>query len=647
MTYQTLFSPTELGPVTLENRIMSSGHQTTLVEDYLPTEQFFAYHRARAEGGAGLIILEAHAVHESGLLHSHTIDASSDEIVNAYRPFAEDIHDHGTKLFCQLFHAGRERYTGEYAPPATSSSATPTERLHVVPRPLETDEVWEIIDFYADAAVRMDRAGLDGVEIVGSHSYLPAQFWNPNLNDRDDEFGGDRAARCRFTVEIADQVRERTSDDFAVGVRLSAEEKNEHGLSVEDTLPIIEDIDDRTNLDYWSVVVGSSATHRGCSYIVPPSTETESVVATPGEAVSAVVDAPLILTSRIDHPEKGESLVADGPADVVGMTRAMIADPDMGRKAAEGREAEILPCVACNQGCIGRYQEGLPIRCTMNPVTGREVEYRDLDTVDEPGTIVVVGGGPAGLVAASTAGKRGHDVTLYEAADELGGQIRQYEDLEHRGAFDEWVRTMRGELDRQGVDVRLGERFDPATASASVDQFLLATGADGRIPDIPIADDTDVVPAVAVFEDPERLGQSVLISDWDGNWAALDLAVTLPPTHEIEIVTSAYSPGESVQQYRQNKLLGKLDERGVELTPHHRVREVGTDEVVIENLYNESTKPRRDVDTVVFAHPGDANYELYRSLDAAGHATTRVGDCWAPRSLDEAVWEGFEAAVEF
>ncbi|MFB6220909.1 MAG: FAD-dependent oxidoreductase [Halolamina sp.] len=646
MTHQKLFSPTSLGPVDLRNRVMSSGHQTTLVEDYLPTEEFIAYHRARAEGGAGLIVLEAHAVHESGLLTDHTIDASREAIVDAYQPFVEAIHDEGTKLFCQLFHGGRERYAGDYAPPAPAPSDVPTERLQVVPRPMRTDEVWEMIEAYADAAARMERAGLDGVEIVGSHSYLPAQFWNPALNDRDDAFGGDRAARCRFTVEIVERIRERVTDEFAVGIRLSAEEKHDHGLSLEETLPIVQHLDNAVEFDYWSVVVGSSSTHRGCSYIVPPATKDERVVQTPGEAVSAVVDAPLVLTSRIDTPAKGDQLVAEGPADVVGMTRALIADPEMPRKARSGNEADILPCVACNQGCIGRYQEGLPIRCTMNPVTGRETEFRSLPPVDDALSVAVVGGGPAGMVAAATAGERGHDVTLFEQAETLGGQVSAYADLDHRGAFDTWIDRTARRLDESDVDVRLGHRFDPAADAEGFESYVLATGAEARAPSVPIDDAAHTLSAADALADPESVGGHVVVSDWDGNWAALDVAVTLADDHDVELVTSAYTAGESVQQYRQNQLLGRLDEADATLTPHHRLGEVTADGVVLENLFSETERRRTGVDTVVFAHGGDAEYRLARELTAAGHDVEQVGDCWAPRSLDEAVWEGFAAAVE-
>lgn len=641
----TLLESAELGPVELSNRIMSSGHQTTLVEDYRPTEAFFDYHLARARGGVGLVVLEAHAVHESGLLTAHTIDASRESLVNDYQGFPAAMREAGCRVFAQLFHGGRERYAGEYAPPAVSASDAPTARLRVVPRPLETDEVREIIDAYVDAATRMERAGFDGVEIVGSHSYLPAQFWSPKVNDRTDAYGGSRAARCRFTTEIIQRVRERTGDGFAVGVRLSAEERSPDGLSFDETLPIITHIDGAVDVDYWSVVVGSSSSRRGSSYIVPPATESSEVVRTPAAAIDRAVDPPVIVTSRLDTPETAARAVEENGAEVVGMTRALIADPALPRKLRDGETDDVTPCVACNQGCIGRYQEGLPIRCTVNPVTGRETDHLDLDSAADPREVLVIGGGPAGLVAAATAAARGHDVTLAEADDRLGGQVRAYADLDHRGRFGDWIDTLTRRLDDRGVTVRTGERVDPADVrAADPDAVVLATGAAGRIPDVPIDGSVATRTAREALADPPT--GDVLVSDWDGNHAALDAAVAVDDAGgNVEIVTAAETAGANVQQYVRNSLLGELSERGVALSPNRRVTAVRDGAAVVEHELT-GARERRPVDAVAFAHRGEADYGSFRALRGNGVDLHRVGDCWAPRSLDEAVREGFDAGID-
>lgn len=647
MGLSTLFSPTNLGPVRLRNRIMSSGHQTTLVENYLPTEDFFQYHLARARGGVGLVVLEAHAVHESGLLTDYTIDASDDALIPSYRQFTKEMHTAGSRVFVQLFHGGREVYEGKYAPPAPAPSDVPTDRLHVIPRPMTTEEVYEMIEAYADAAIRLESAGIDGVEVVGSHGYLPAQFWSSHVNDRTDEFGGNLSNRCRFTTEIVRQIEERTSDDFAVGIRLSAEERHKNGLSLEETLPIIEEIDTTVEVDYWSVVVGSSSSHRSCRYIVPPAMNDATLVRNPGEAVADIVDVPLILTSRIDTPEVAEKMLAEGPADVVGMTRAHIADPELPNKVQKGDTADVTPCVACNQGCIGRYQDGLPIRCTINPVTGREAKYGQIDSVDQTKSILVVGGGPAGLVVSTTAASRGHNVTLVEKTGRLGGQVQLYDDLNHRGRYERWIDVLTHRLNEHNVDVGLHTTFDPGMLDEyDVDEVVLATGSRGRIPDIPI-DDATVLTARAALREPDRVAGSVLISDWEGNEAALDVSTLLVNAgHEVEVISAAYTAGEAAQQYIQNDLLGDLDAAGATLTPNHRVSHVSGTEVTIENIHTDQPKTRTGVDTVVFAHGGKADYGIFEQMVKYDIPIHRIGDCWAPRSLDEAVWEAFETAVE-
>lgn len=650
MKHEQLFEYTQLGPIALQNRIMSSGHQTTLVHDYLPTEGFFAYHLARARGGTGLVVLEAHAVHESGLLTDHTIDASRDAIVEKYAPFVQEMHAEDTRMVAQLFHGGRERYAGEYAPPSPSSSDKPTDRLHVIPRPMETSEVYEMIKAYVQAAERMEAAGLDGVEVVGSHNYLPAQFWSPKVNDRDDEFGGNIESRCRFTTEVISRIRDRTDDGFGVGLRLSAEEKSEQGLTFDEMLPIVEQIDGESAPDYWSIVVGSSSTQQGCSYIVPPATESETVTRSPGAVINETVDAPIIVTSRINTPQKACRMVEETGAAVVGMTRALIADPELPTKTKSGDEQSILPCVACNQGCIGRYQEGLPIRCTVNPVTGREATFEELPNAESERSVLVVGGGPAGLVAASTAAERGHNVTLVEATASLGGKVSAYGGLEHRGRYEEWIAYLSRQLDENGVTVELNTAFTPEDCKQyDPDAVVLATGATGRIPEIPIAEGMQTYSAVEALskEDTFTEGERVIISDWEGSEAALDMAAEAASAGaDVEVVTTAYSPGESVQQYILNQLLGKLYEAGVTFTPHHRVNAVGEDTVDIKNVFNDDMDQRSGQDTVVFSHRGEADYETYRVIAERDLEVQRVGDCWAPRSLDEAVWEGFKTATE-
>lgn len=650
MQYEALLRPARLGPIRLRNRIMSSAHQTTLVRDNRPTEAFFSYHLARAAGGVGLVVLEAHAVDESGLRSDHTLDASSEAIVDAYRPFAREIREEGARLFVQLLHAGREIYDSEYAPPPPAPSAVPTERHHAIPRPLETAEVYDLIDAFANAADRLTVAGVDGVEIGCSHGYLPAQFWSPHTNRREDEFGGDLRARCRFTTQIVDRVRGHVGDDLAVGIRFSAEERHQRGLTFDETLRVVEHIDDAVDLDYWSAVVGSSSTYRSCNYIVPPATTDDAIVTSPGAVLRGTVDPPVIITSRIDTPEKGDAAVRNGMADVVGMTRALIADPDLPRKIESGARANVTPCVACNQGCIGRYQQGLPIRCTVNPVTGRERDYRDLAPVDVPKDVLIVGGGPAGMMAASTAAQRGHNVTLVEAADRLGGQVLAYADLAHRGRFEEWIDVLSRRVDDAGVDVHLGTRFEADDLDAyAPDVVVLATGARGRAPDIPVAERATTATAIEALQRPAAVASGrIVISDWDGNAAALDVAAVLCDHDEVtavEVVTTAYTPGEAVQQYVRNSMLGELYDAGVTFTPHHRVSRVGNDSVELTNVFTETVVSRPEADGVVFSHAGEAEYALFRSLRTRDVALHRVGDCWAPRTLDEATWEGYRTVV--
>src|SRR4051794_4254736 len=352
MAYPLLLAPLQIGPVEIQNRIVSTAHQTTLVADGLPTEDFVAYHAARAQGGAGLICIEATAVHPSGLLTGHTIAGYDPRVVERLARVAEVVHAGGTRLFAQLFHGGREQIDLPPRAPAVAPSAVPSQRFKVEPRALSTGEIEEIVEHHALVAGHAAAAGLDGVELCASHGYLPTQFLSERTNRRVDGWGGDAERRLRYVREALQAMRRGGGASMAIGIRLSADEALPEGRHVPQTGEILQTLAGEGLIDYASVVIGDSASYVGSAWIVPPPPVPRDVMREPAQALRAGLAVPLIATSRIHEPGEAEALLASGAADAVGMTRALIADPELPRRLAEGREESRILCTGCNQGCI-------------------------------------------------------------------------------------------------------------------------------------------------------------------------------------------------------------------------------------------------------------------------------------------------------
>ena len=266
-----LFSPLAIGGLTVKNRILSTAHMTTLVTGGVPTDDLVAYHEARAAGGAGLIVLEVAAVHETAIFTSHTISAVDDDCIPGYARIAEAVHAHGCKVFGQLFHPGREIIESPdgSAPVSYAPSEVPNERFHVMPMPMPPALIAEIVAGYGDAALRMKRAGLDGVEIVASHGYLPSQFLNPRVNLRTDGYGGGAANRLRLLREIVADIRAKVGAGTVIGMRISGDEIGHEGLTVDEAVEACAALDRDGELDYFNVIAGSSATLAGSVHIVP------------------------------------------------------------------------------------------------------------------------------------------------------------------------------------------------------------------------------------------------------------------------------------------------------------------------------------------------------------------------------------------
>ena len=627
-----LLSPLEIGPVTLRNRIVSSSHQTTLVHDHLPTDDFVAYQHARAAGETGLIIMEAVAVAPSGLLTAHTLGGYLDAIVEGYRRVAAPVQREGCRLFVQLFHGGREQIASAPRPPAVSSSALPSARYHTEPRALRTEEVEALIASYARCAELAAAAGLDGIEVTAAHGYLGEQFFRPEYNLRTDRYG----EPTRFVGDVLRAVR-AAAPGLALGVRLSADSAAARAVA-----PALAEL-----VDYVHLAIGDSSTFDGCTGIAPPPPTPQDLI---GELTAPFrLGRPLIATTRVLDPGHADAMVADGVADAFGMTRALITDPDLPRKVRTGAGDRILRCIGCN-ACIAHYHAETPIRCSMNPRTGRELTLPAARAVaaERASRVVVVGGGPAGLAAAAEAGSAGHAVVLLERSDVIGGQVAVAgSSPAHAEQAASLAANYTSLLGEAGVEVRLGVDADAdAVTALDPDLVVLATGA-RPAPARQSLDDLPVIDAWDVLDGSERPTGRVVVSDWGGDPVALDCAEVLAAAGcQVTLAVGAVMPGETVHQYARNQYLGRLARAGVEILDRHGLVAASGGSVEFANVFAPELRTTVAADVLVLSHGRVPDATLYEPLSAAlgARAVICAGDCCSPRGLEEAILEGTLAA---
>jgi len=646
-SFPALLSHITIGGMTLRNRIVSTGHETHLNEQGKIGDAMIAYHEARAKGGAGLIVTEVALVHSSAVFVADPIRVDTDECIPGYSRLAKAIHQHDTGLIAQLFHPGREMLASEdgTAPVSYSASATPNERFHVMPRPMPCEMITQITAAYGDAARRMQTAGLDGVEIVGSHGYLPAQFLNPHVNKREDDYGGSLVNRTRFIREIIEDIRRKTDPGFVVGLRLSGDELSHEGVDQSEMLDACETIAAAKQLDYFSVVAGSSATLAGSIHIAPPMFQEVGYTAPLGQCIRERTGLTTIITGRINQPQDAEKIIASGQADMCGMTRAMICDPQIGSKAKAGRTDDIRACIGCNQACIGHFHDGYPISCIQNPISGRETRLGEVPPISGKRRIMVIGGGPAGMKAAAVAAERGHDVTLFEREAQLGGQARLAQLLPHRAEFGGIITNLTRELELSGVDVRKGVAVDEALIREyTADAIILATGAIPRWPDFEGRDDAHVVDAWQVLRGQVAIGNSVVVADWRADWIGIGVAELLAQKgHSVRLAVNGYMPGQTIQMYVRDASIGRLHSLGVQTIPYMRLFGADENSVYLQHIMNSEPVICESVDTLVLCQghiPDNTIETVVRKLGIEFHLT---GDCISPRTAEEAVLEGLLA----
>ncbi|QHG85513.1 FAD-binding protein (plasmid) [Rhodococcus rhodochrous] len=646
--FPKLFSPLRIGKTTIKNRIVSSGHDTGMSVAGNVSDQLVAYHRARAVGGTGLIVMQVSGVHETAQYTTHMLMATDDSAIAGFRRIAEAVHPYDCKVFAQIFHPGREIMESlDGSRPVTYSASNAfNDRFHSVPAVMPTALIKEVIEGFADSAERMLKGGLDGAEIVASHGYLPAQFLNPRLNDRTDEYGGSAENRLRFLREVIVAVRERVGDDFVVGLRISGDEMSEDGLVLDETVQVCSALNDDGHLDYISVVAGTSATLGGSVHIVPPMTQTTGYTAPIAGKIKDVVDIPVMVAGRINQPQDAELILANGQADACAMTRALICDPEMPNKAELGQVDDIRACIGCNQACIGHHHAGYPISCIQRPETGRELVYDLPNPVVRRKSVMVIGGGPAGLKAATVAAQRGHAVTLYEAGRRVGGQVLLAERLPGRAEFGGAITNLIAESQRSGVQIVTGTQVDTALIrDKAPDTVILATGSTPRAPSIEIADDPVVLEARDVVNGADVPSGRIVIADWRCDWIGLGVARMLAERgRKVTLCVDGYMAGEMLQQYVRDEMLSAAHEAGVEVIPNVSVMGIDEDTVYLQHRLSGQPVMVDDVAATVFSLGPIPNNGLQAQIADLGIDVTAIGDCLAPRTVEEAVLEGLKAA---
>jgi 2,4-dienoyl-CoA reductase-like NADH-dependent reductase (Old Yellow Enzyme family)/thioredoxin reductase len=645
-TYPRLFTPLKIGPCTIKNRIVSSGHDTVMIEHGEITDQLVAYHEARAAGGTGLIIMQVAGVHHTARYTAHVLMAIDDTCIPGYRRVAETVHAFGTKLFGQLFHPGREVMESQdgSSPVALAPSAVPNERFHVMPRALTRSLIAEIIDGYSSAAARLAQAGLDGVEIVASHGYLPSQFLNPNVNRREDGYGGSPENRLRFLREIVEAVRDCVGSQIVVGVRISEIEHDPNGLPEDVALATCEAIAASGLVDYLSVTVGTSATLAGSDHIVPAMNIPNAYTAPAAAKVRDLVDIPVFVAGRINQPQEAERLLVAGQADACIMNRALICDPTFPALAESGHGDEMRACIACNQACIGHFHAGYPISCIQRPETGRELQYGRVHRAARARRVMVVGAGPGGMKAAVVAAARGHEVTLYERSGRPGGQVLLAERLPERAEFGGAATNLLAEVERSSVKVVLHTEVDRAMVEAEEPDFVVvATGARPRHPEIEVMGEPTVLDAWQVIQGAEVPSGRTVVADWRGDWVGIGVARLLAERgRRVTLAVNTYNAGAALQQYVRDSLVGALATQRIAVVPLVRLFGVDEDSVYLQHVLTGEPVILEGVSSLVLALGHDADSALLSSLEDSGQAVAGVGDCLAPRSVEEAVLEGLQ-----
>jgi len=635
--FEYLFSPIDLGGMTVPNRIVVPGHYPAMRDpDTLPGDRLIAYWESKAKGGVGMICTGVWGVHPTTVMAPSRMPQAVEKLKRA----ADTIKQHGTRFLVQLWHGGSQSISGLVGNQGWSASAVPSRPGAPVPHAMTKDEIKEFIEGFASTAAEVKKAGVDGVELHGAHGYLFNQFMSPVTNKRSDEYGGDMEGRMRFTLEVIDAVRGAVGDDFVLGIRFNGDEFRPGGYTLDNMLLMAPMMADTGKLDYLNVSTG------GYQVIAPMYFPLGHSVYLASE-IRQVVDLPVCCIGRINDPVQAERILAEHHADLVAMNRATICDPEMPKKAREGRLDEIRKCLACSEGCWQNVSDRHPlgVTCAYNPTVGKEgiPGWLEMIPAQAKKRVMVIGGGPAGLETARVAAARGHEVSVWDKNDELGGLIRVAAKPPSREDMEEVPRYYQYQMELLDVGVHLNSEVTVETVKKeNPDVVVVATGSLPRVPDdIEGVDQDNVVNVRDVLTGKIEAGQNVLIVDYQRHIQGLGTADFLAKQGKsVEVITPDPSPGEDMEGITRMALYQRLYTAGVKLTPNTLLQKIDGNTVTVANGFTEEERVIEDVDTVVLSFGGIEDNALYYALKGQVKELYSVGDCKGVRKLLWATSDG-------
>ncbi len=641
MKYPSIFSEGRIGRLVLPNRLVMAPVDTNFADyEGKVSEKMLAYYGMRAGGGVGMVIVENSQI--EGPRGKNTIRqlcVSDDRFITGLKRLAFAIHKHHVPAILQLHHAGRQttrEITGGLQPVAPSP--IPCKNLGERPRALTKNEIEEIENRFAKAAVRAKTAGFDGVELHGAHGYLIGQFMSPYTNHRKDAYGGDFEGRMRFPLRIIEKVRAAVGDDYPILFRLSADEFVKGGITLEESKKIAKRLEE-AGVDALDV---SAGIYESLVTILEPMSYREGWRVYLARGIKEVVSIPVITVGNIRYPKTVEEILSRGDADFVAMGRALIADPEWPIKAREDREDEIRYCISCNEGCLGNRLTDY-IGCSINPEVGRENRLGRKKKSFTPRQVTVVGAGPAGITAALQADKMGHNVILFERKPFIGGQLRLFASMPTKHRINDLLHYFEVQLKKSKVDLRLGEEFDPKNPNAPLDVVVIATGSVPSLPILPgIQDKRIITPVDCLNGSCPKGNENVLVVG--GGVTGCELALFLKSMgNRVILVEKENRLAGDLEEISRMDLLKRMAKEKIQVFLKISLREVAEEGAILADEEGKKflVKPTR----IVLAMGNHAQAILRRRLKGKANRLFVVGDAKEPRTIYYAVHDAYKAIL--